>query len=98
MNKTQLQTTLAPLIGVLAGFLAGHGAFGLDAASWTIVLGSLGSIGAIAWGAVSTRPLALKDTVGSMPQTTVVTDKATADALPENSSVVSNTEVKVVLK
>jgi hypothetical protein len=37
------------------------------------------------------RPLALKDTVGSMLNTTVVTDKASADALPKNPDVVATT-------
>lgn len=98
MNKTQLQTTLAPLIGVLAGFLAGKGVFGLDAATWATVIGSLAGTAAIVWGAISTRKTALTDTVGLMPGTTVVTDKGTADALPANSSVVSNTDMKVVIK
>jgi len=95
VNKTQLQTTLAPLIAAVAGFLAGKGVFGLDAATWATVLGSAATIGAVAWGAVATRKTALADTLGS-GGTIVVTDKATADALPANPSVVSNTEVKVV--
>ena len=33
----------------------------------------------------------LKDTVGKMPATTVVTDKATADALPNNPDVIAAT-------
>lgn len=96
MNKTQLQTTLAPLIAVVAGYLAGKG--GIDAATWATVIGSVIGTGSIIWGAVATRKTALADTLGKDPGTTVVTDKATADALPANSSVVSNTEVKVVNK
>jgi hypothetical protein len=95
MNKTQLQTTLAPLIAAVAGFLAGKGVFGLDAATWATVLGSLATIGAVAWGAVAARKTSLADTVGQ-GGTVVVTDKATADALPANPNVVSSTEVKVV--
>jgi hypothetical protein len=98
VNKTQLQTTIAPLIGVLAGFLAGKGVFGLDAATWATVIGSLAGTAAIIWGAISARKTALTNTVGNLPNTTVVTDKATADALPANASVVSNTDVKVVSK
>jgi hypothetical protein len=98
MNKTSLQTTLAPLIAAVAGFLAGKGVFGLDAATWATVLGSVATVGAVAWGAVAARKTALVDTVGNMTGTTVVTDKATASALPANDSVVSNTEVRVVNK
>jgi hypothetical protein len=98
MNKTQIQTTLAPLIAAVAGFLAGKGVFGLDAATWATVLGSLATVGAIAWGAAAAHNTALKDTVGGMVNTTVVTDKASAEALPMNAGVVSNTEVKVVPK
>jgi hypothetical protein len=98
VNKTQLQTTLAPLIAAIAGFLAGKGVFGLDAATWATVLGSVATIAAVGWGAVAARKTSLADTVGNLPGTTVVTDKATADALPANSSVVANTEVKVVPK
>lgn len=86
------------MIGVLAGFLAGKGVFGFDAATWATVIGSLAGTAAIVWGAISTRKTALTDTVGNMPNTTVVTDKATAAALPANASVVSNTDVKVVSK
>jgi hypothetical protein len=98
MNKTQLQTTLAPLIAAVAGFLAGKGVFGLDAATWATVLGSLATIGAVVWGAVAAHNTALVNTVGNLPGTTVVTDKATADSLPANTSVVANTDVKVVSK
>jgi hypothetical protein len=95
MNKTQIQTTLAPLIAAVAGFLAGKGVFGLDATTWATVLGSLATVGAIAWGAVATRKTSLADTVGT-GGTIVVTDKATADALPANGNVVSSTDMKVV--
>lgn len=97
MNKTQLQTTLAPIIAAAAGFLAGKGYFGLDAADWITVFGALSSIGAVAWGAIATRKTSLADTLGSNG-TIVVTDKKTADALPANPSVVSNTDVRVVNK
>lgn len=91
MNKTQLQTTIAPLIGVLAGYLAGAHVLDLSAGDWTIVISSLLGVGAILWPAVVTRAQSLKDTVGKMPATTVVTDKASADALPNNPDVVAAT-------
>lgn len=91
MNKTQLQTTLAPLIAAIAGFLAGKGVFGLDSATWATILGSIGALGAAIWGAVATRSQALKDTTGGLPNTTVVTDRASAAALPNNPDVVAVT-------
>lgn len=91
MNKTQVQTTFAPLIAALAGFLAGKGVFGLDAQTWIIVIGALGTAGATIWPAVATRAQALKDTTGTLPNTTVVTDKASAEALPNNPDVVAAT-------
>ena len=42
-------------------------------------------------GEASPRAQALKDTVGHMDKTTVVTDKASADALPNNKDVVAAT-------
>lgn len=91
MNKTQVQTTSASLIGVLAGFLAGQGYFGLGLSDWTTIIGGLASIGAVVWPIVAARAQALKDTTGSLPNTTVITDKASADALPKNKDVISVT-------
>lgn len=91
MNKTQLQTTFAPLIAALAGFLAGKGVFGLDSATWAIIIGAVGTAGAAIWGAIVTRPQALKDATGGLPNTTVVTDRASAAALPNNPDVVAAT-------
>lgn len=91
MNKTQVQTTFAPLIAALAGFLAGKGFFGFDAQTWIAILGAVGALGATIWGAVATRPQALKDTTGGLANTTVITDKASADALPNNPDVVAVT-------
>lgn len=91
MNKTQLQTTLAPLVAAVAGFLAGKGVFGFDAATWASIVGGLLSLVAVVWGAVAARPQALKDTTGTLPNTTVVTDKASAAALPNNPDVVAAT-------
>lgn len=91
MNKTQLQTTAATLVGVAAGYAAGHGWLGLDTGDWTTIIGSLVAAGTVVVPAIVTRAKALKDTVGKMPATTVVTDKATADALPNNPDVVAVT-------
>ena len=44
-------------------------------------------------------PQAMKDAVGNMKNTTVVTDKASADALPENKSVIAITpEIVAAIK
>lgn len=91
MNKTQVQTTSASLIGVIAGFLAGRGYFGLGLSDWTIIVGGLFSAAAVAWPAIITRAQSLKDTVGQLPKTTVITDTASAEALPNNPDVVAST-------
>ena len=99
MNKTQLQTTVAPLIGVVAGYLAGAHVLNLSSGDWTIVISSLVGAAAILWPAVVTRAQSLKDTVGKLPQTTVVTDAASADALPDNKDVVAATpEIVAAIK
>jgi hypothetical protein len=91
MNKTQLQTSTAALVGVAAGYAAGHDWLGLGVGDWTTILGSLVAAGTVAVPAIVTRAKALKDAVGKMPLTTVVTDKATADALPNNPDVIAAT-------
>lgn len=97
MNTTQIQTTLAPLVAAIAGFLAGKGYFGLDAQTWIAVLGAIGTIGATIWGAIAASKKGVVAASASYQDTKVVTDAATANAIP-NSDVVSNTEAKVVPK
>lgn len=91
MNKTQLQTTAASLVGVAAGYAAGHGWLGLGVGDWTTIIGSLVAVSAIVWPVIVTRAQSLKDTVGKLPSTTVITDKASADALPNNKYVIAVT-------
>lgn len=91
MNKTQLQTTAAPLIAVAAGYAASHGWLGLDGSAWGTVLTALGAAGVVLWPAIVTRAQSLKDTVGKLKNTTVVTDAASANALPDNKDVVAVT-------
>jgi len=99
MNSTQLQTTAASLIGVAAGFAAAHGWLGLGLTDWTTIMGGVAAIGAVLWPVLVTRARSLKDTVGHMPSTTVVTDKATADALPNNPDVIAVTpEISAAIK
>lgn len=90
MNKTQLQTTAAPIIAVAAGYLAGSGALGLSASDWGVVLGGVVAVGSILWPAIVTRLQSLKDTVGSNGSV-VVTTAASADALPNNPNVIAAT-------
>jgi hypothetical protein len=91
MNKTQLQTTAASLVGIAAGYAYGQGWLGLSLTDWTTILTALVTVGAVAGPAIVTRAKALKDQVGNLPNTTVVTDKATADALPNNPDVIEAT-------
>ena len=90
-NKTQLQTTVAPLVGVIAGYLAGAHVLNLSAGDWSLVISGILGVGAVLWPALVTRAKSLKDTVGNMKNTTVVTDPATAAALPDNKDVVAAT-------
>src|SRR5580692_4888602 len=99
MNKTQLQTTAASLVGVAAGYAAGHGWLGLSVTDWTTVIGGVVAVGSVLWPAIVTRAQSLKDTVGKMRATTVVTDKASADALPDNKDVIAATpEIVAAIK
>lgn len=99
MNKTQLQTTAASLVGIAAGFLAGKGYLGLSVTDWTTILTALVGIGTIVAPILVTREQALKDTVGHMDKTTVITDAASAAALPDNKDVVAVTpEIAAAIK
>src|SRR5208282_200613 len=99
MNKTQLQTTAASLVGVAAGYAAGHGWLGLSIGDWTTVLTAVVASGAVLWPALVTRAQSLKDTVGHMDKTTVVTDPASAAALPNNKDVIAVTpEIAAAIK
>ena len=98
MNQTQVQTAAAPFIAFLAGLLASKHLFGLDAGSWSLLIGGAIGFGATVWGVIAARKTALSNTLGNMPGTTVITDKKTADALPANNSVISNSDFAVVKK
>ena len=98
-NKTQLQTTAATLVGVGAGYLAGKGYLGLSLTDWTTILTAVIGVGSVLWPVIVTRANSLKDTVGHMKNTTVVTDKASAEALPANPDVVAATpEIVAAIK
>jgi len=90
-NSTQAQTGGAALIALVAGYAAGHGWLGLSLSDWTSLVTLIVGAGAILWPVLQTRAQKLKDSVGKLPATTVITDKASADALPNNKDVVAVT-------
>jgi hypothetical protein len=99
MNNTQVQTGGAAVIALIAGYAAGHGWLGLSLADWTTLITMIAGAGAILWPVIQTRAQKLKDSVGKLPATTVVTDKASADALPNNKDVVASTpEIAAAIK
>lgn len=91
MNSTQSITTSSALVAALAGYAAGHGWLGLDLGSWTVVIGAIVAGSAVVVPAIVTRAKALKNTVGNMDRTTVVTDPKSAAELPNNKDVVAVT-------
>jgi hypothetical protein len=97
VNQTQIQTIIAPIVGIAVTWLATRFPL-LDPATWNTLVTSVVFAGVAAFMGFITKKTSLADTVGNMPHTTVVTDAATANALPANESVVSNTDVKVVNK
>lgn len=90
MNKTMVMNILTPMIASIATWLASKVPL-LDQATWNMLITSVAVAGVTAAMAYINRPLALKDTVGSMDNTKVITDKASADALPKNDSVIATT-------
>jgi hypothetical protein len=90
-NSTQVQTTTAALVAGAAGFAAGHGWLGLDAGTWGVLFSALAVFVPAAWPAIVTRATSLKNTVGGMKGTTVITDAVSAAALPNNPDVVAAT-------
>ena len=68
MNPTQIQSTVAPLVGFFAGLLAGKGVFGFDAGAWATIIGALVAAGAAVWGAIATRGSSLITAVANQPE------------------------------
>ena len=90
MNKTMIMNVITPLIGVAATWLAAKVPL-LDQASWDTLISTVAVSTVTAVLAYINRSIALKDTVGKMPATTVVTDKTSAAALPKNKDVIAAT-------
>lgn len=98
MNKTQIINMITPLIAGAAAWLASKFPL-LDQATWNSLITSIAIAGVTTALAYFNRPLALKDTVGNMDKTTVVTDAASANALPDNKDVVAVTpEIATAIK
>lgn len=90
MNSTQLQTTMASLVAGAAGYAAGQHWLGMSEGTWAQIFGAAGVFAIAAWPAIVTRLQSLKDTVGKSGAK-VVTDAASANALPNNPNVVAET-------
>lgn len=89
MNQTTATSTFGPLIAFFAGLLAGKGVFGLDAATWTTIIGSLVAAGTAIWGVVVTRKSNQIAQVAAMPEVQSVklepsAPKDLVDATPNN--------------
>lgn len=90
MNGTTATSTFGPLVAFFAGLLAGKGVFGLDAQTWTTVIGAIIAAGASVWGAIATRKSAQVASVAAMPE--VQSIKLEPDA---PSSIVAGTPANV---
>lgn len=98
MNKTQIQTLIAPFVGILTAWLARKIPF-IDAATWATVIDTIVAIATSAFIAWRTGGVQLADTVSKLtPDTKVITSPEIANALPANPDVVASTEAKVVPK
>lgn len=98
-NSTQVQVGAGAIIALIAGFAAGHNWLNLSVSDWTTIITAAAGVGAILWPVLVTRAKSLKNTVGNLPATTVVTDEASAKALPNNKDVVAVTpEIAAAIK
>lgn len=93
MNQTQLTTTVASIAAFIAGILSTKIPI-FDQATWLAIVTACITVGGAVIGYL-TRNTALADVVGKMPNTTVITTPAIADALPNNESVIASNTVKV---
>lgn len=90
-NSTQVQVGGASIIALIAGYAAGQGWLSLSLSDWTTIITAIVAVGSILVPIIKTRALSLKSAVGNMDHTTVVTDAASAAALPKNKDVVAVT-------
>lgn len=83
MNPTQIQSTLAPIVALIASLLAGHI---FDSGTWTSIIMWFVSGGAVLWGAIATRKTALISTTANLADVKSVTLTATADPALVNAT------------
>lgn len=96
MNSTQIKTLLAPLVGIIAAWLARKVPF-IDAATWSTWIDTTISAAVLAFiGYVTGKPQ-LADSLAAYTDTKVITDAKTA-AATKSDDVVSSAEVKVLPK
>lgn len=94
MNSTQLQTTLGPILGLVAGYFAAW--WGIDQADALGILTALIGVGYAVYNAVITRKSGLISQVAQGGTQVITKDQSTADALPNNPNVMGPQEAKVV--
>jgi hypothetical protein len=98
-NSIQTQVGASAVIAVAAGYAAGHGWLTLSLDDWKTLLTAFVTIAPILWPVIKTRAISLKDAVGRMHSTTVVTDPVSAKALASNKDVVAATpEIVAAIK
>ena len=88
MNSTQIQTTLTPIVGFIAGILAAKFAW-FDSATWTAILMGIVGLGATIWGAFATRNNAVISQAAALPEVQSIklepsATSATVAATPSN--------------
>lgn len=66
MNTTQLQTTLGPIIGLIAGYFAAW--WGIDVGTVTGILTAFAGLVYAIYTAIITRKSAMVSTVANMPE------------------------------
>lgn len=77
MNWTQLQTSLGPVFGLVAGYFAAW--WGIDQATALGILTAGGGLAYAIYNAVITRKSAMVSSVAAMPEVTSVTLDASKD-------------------
>lgn len=93
MNTTQLQTTLGPLVGLVAGYFAAW--WGIDQAQALGILTALGGVVYAIYNAVITRKSAMVSNVAAMPEVASVTlDKTAPGTAALNEVTPSNVVTK----
>lgn len=86
MNSQSATSTFGPLVAFFAGLLAGKGVFGLDAGTWTTIIGAIIAGVASVWGAIASRKTAQIASVAAMPEVQSIKLEASADSTIVNAT------------